>query len=110
MGCSWRSLADRVHYVGSIKFDPDNLYLDPKFTDQALSKLRISAESAQSFSAEAHIAAKKKFWRRFLSILRKELPNLFLIIAPRHAERAHEVRRNFGATWPGGRAAKPAIN
>lgn len=84
----------RVHYVGSIKFDPDNLYLDPKFTDQALSKLNIGRERPIILGGSTHAGEEEILAKIFID-LRKELPNLFLIIAPRHAERAHEVRRTL---------------
>jgi len=84
----------RVHYVGSIKFDPDNLYLDSKFTDQALGNLNISRERPMILGGSTHAGEEEILAKIFID-LRKELPNLFLIIAPRHAERAREVRRTL---------------
>ena len=45
------------------------------------------------FSPAAPMRAKKKFWRKSSFNFEKNFPHLFLIIAPRHVERASEIEQ-----------------
>jgi 3-deoxy-D-manno-octulosonic-acid transferase len=81
-----------IHNVGSIKFDPDNLRLDSKLAGNILSELGINRQRPIILGGSTHTGEEETLARVFVDLV-KEFPDLFLIIAPRHSERAREVRR-----------------
>lgn len=81
----------RIHQVGAIKFDPENVHVDPSAPARILEALKIDKNRPIIFGGSTHAGEEEILGRIFLD-LRNEFPDLFLIIAPRHAERAREVR------------------
>jgi 3-deoxy-D-manno-octulosonic-acid transferase len=82
----------RIHHVGSVKFDPDSLHLDPQLAPKVLRELKINTERPVVLGGSTHAGEEEILARVFTDVVKK-FPNLFLIIVPRHAERAREVRR-----------------
>jgi 3-deoxy-D-manno-octulosonic-acid transferase len=89
----WESLgaiADRIHSVGSIKFDPENATSRPEGPRAALRQLGIDSNRPILLGGSTH-PGEEKILGKILLELRRDFPDLFLIIAPRHVERAREV-------------------
>jgi 3-deoxy-D-manno-octulosonic-acid transferase len=82
----------RIHHVGSVKFDPDGLRLDPQLAPRVLRELKINTERPVVLGGSTHVGEEEILARVFTDVV-KNFPNLFLIVVPRHAERAREVRR-----------------
>jgi len=83
---------DRVQVVGSIKYDPEQILLDPSVADKVLRDLKIDPVRPVLFGGSTHRGEEEILGRIFVD-LRVQFPDLFLIIAPRHAERGSEVGR-----------------
>ncbi|MGH8094434.1 MAG: 3-deoxy-D-manno-octulosonic acid transferase [Chthoniobacterales bacterium] len=89
----WQSLgvaSNRIQLVGSIKFDPENAESRPERPDAILRTFRIEPNRPILLAGSTHPGEEEILGRICLD-LRREFPDLFLIIAPRHAERAREV-------------------
>ena len=89
----WQSLGverARIHLVGSIKFDPEDVKASPEVPRKILRTLGIDASRPILLGGSTHQGEEEiiaKIWLR----VRQEFPALFLIIAPRHVERAREI-------------------
>jgi 3-deoxy-D-manno-octulosonic-acid transferase len=83
---------DRIQIVGSIKYDPEDLSVDSSAAAKVLRHLNIDGVRPIVFGGSTHRGEEEILGRIFVD-LQKSFPNLFLIIAPRHAERAGEIRR-----------------
>ena len=81
----------RVRHVGSIKYDPENGDVDPSVAEGFLGALKIDRNRLIILGGSTHPGEEEILGKIFCN-LRQEFPELFLIIAPRHAERAREVR------------------
>lgn len=81
----------RIHHVGSIKYDPANEDVDPIMAETVLRELRIDGTRPIVFGGSTHPGEEEVLGKIFRE-MRGQFPELFLIIAPRHAERAGEVR------------------
>jgi 3-deoxy-D-manno-octulosonic-acid transferase len=81
----------RVHQVGSIKYDPENVDVDLSVRETILAQLEIDNHRPVIFGGSTHPGEEEILGKIFCN-LRREFPELFLIVAPRHAERAREVR------------------
>jgi 3-deoxy-D-manno-octulosonic-acid transferase len=95
----WAALGvdrSRIHCTGSIKFDPGKLSLDPVLARNALSEFGIDASRPVLLGGSTHSGEEEILARAFLK-LRSEFPSLFLFIAPRHTERAGEIRKKLGS-------------
>jgi 3-deoxy-D-manno-octulosonic-acid transferase len=91
----WTNLGvrhDRIQVVGSIKYDPEQILLDPSVADRALRDLKIDAARPVLLGGSTH-RGEEEILGRIFADLREKSPDLFLIIAPRHAERGSEVGR-----------------
>ena len=89
----WASLgavSDRIHPVGSIKFDPENTAPRPESPRAALRDLGVDFDRPILLAGSTHPGEEEIMARIFLE-LRRQFPDLFLIIAPRHVERAAEI-------------------
>jgi 3-deoxy-D-manno-octulosonic-acid transferase len=82
----------RIHCTGSIKFDSASVSLNPTSPEQILREHKIDKERPIFLAGSTHAGEEEVLARIFVD-LREKFPNLFLIIAPRHAERAREVQR-----------------
>ena len=89
----WQSLgvkADRIRLVGSIKFDPETVAARPDLPRAVLNTLGIAPTRPILLGGSTHAGEEKILATTFLQ-LRKEFHELFLVVAPRHAERAREI-------------------
>jgi 3-deoxy-D-manno-octulosonic-acid transferase len=90
----WAALGvrrERIRHVGAIKFDPENVQIDPAVPERILGALEIDKDCSVIFGGSTH-AGEEEILGDVFRELRTEFPGLFLIVAPRHAERAREVR------------------
>ncbi|MDQ2824041.1 MAG: hypothetical protein M3R29_01150 [Verrucomicrobiota bacterium] len=85
---------DRIRHVGSIKYDPANAQVESATSAKLLRDLKVDNNRLIIFGGSTHRGEEETLAKIFCA-LRGEFPNLFLIIAPRHAERAGEVRRSL---------------
>ena len=89
----WQSLGvnpARIHQVGSIKFDPEDARTSPEVPGKVLQALGVDATRPILLGGSTH-QGEEEILAKILLRLRQEFPALFLIIAPRHAERAREI-------------------
>jgi 3-deoxy-D-manno-octulosonic-acid transferase len=84
---------DRIHVVGSIKYDPANISIDPTIPQKILRDLRLE-NSLVLLCGSTH-RGEEEALARISRDLRAQFPDIFLIIAPRHIERAGEIRRTL---------------
>ncbi|MBA2743296.1 MAG: hypothetical protein H0U43_03145, partial [Chthoniobacterales bacterium] len=90
----WQQLGvdrERIRLVGSIKYDPLETPPDARQSFDLLPRFGISCDSPVLFGGSTHPGEEEILAETFLR-LRSEFPSLSLIIAPRHAERARDVR------------------
>jgi len=80
----------RIHHTGSIKYDPENADVDPTLPEKVLRELKIDNRLI-IFGGSTHPGEEEILGKVFQE-LQRELPNLLLVVAPRHAERSREVR------------------
>ncbi len=85
---------ERIHVVGSIKYDPENIHLDAGMPENVLRELSINEQRPILLGGSTHRGEEEVLAHVFRE-LRPQFPDLFLIVAPRHAERADEIRRNL---------------
>ncbi len=95
----WRRIGaaeKRIHVVGNIKFDPEEsraAALEPR---RFLEQIPIDAARPVLLGGSTHRGEEAILAEAFFA-LREEFASLFLIIAPRHAERAGEIESLLGA-------------
>jgi 3-deoxy-D-manno-octulosonic-acid transferase len=90
----WEALGverSRIRHVGSIKYDPEGAEVDPSAAERIRTELKIEKQRPIILGGSTHPGEEEILGKVFLN-LRQEFPELFLIVAPRHAERAREVR------------------
>jgi 3-deoxy-D-manno-octulosonic-acid transferase len=83
---------NRIQVVGSIKYDPEDISVDSSSAEKVLRDLGIDHVRPVVFGGSTHRGEEEILGRIFVE-LREKFPDLFLIIAPRHTERAGEIRR-----------------
>jgi 3-deoxy-D-manno-octulosonic-acid transferase len=98
----WTALGvgeDRIVHTGSVKFDPQGQAADPG----TISRLRSVLHSRQGagphrvvLAASTHDGEEAAVGGSFAR-LRAEMPDLFLIVVPRHVERAAKVEKDLRA-------------
>jgi len=91
----WAALGvkrDRIRSVGSIKYDPGEIYLDPTVPRKVLRDLKIDNSRPILLGGSTH-QGEEEILAGIFTKLRAQFPNLFLIVAPRHAERTAQVRQ-----------------
>jgi 3-deoxy-D-manno-octulosonic-acid transferase len=90
----WKNLgatASQIHAVGSIKYDtPEQSALSPE-PRRFLQQIGIDASRPILLGGSTH-RGEERILGEVFSSLRSEFPNLFLVLAPRHVERANEVK------------------
>jgi 3-deoxy-D-manno-octulosonic-acid transferase len=90
-----------IRHTGSIKYDPANVEIDRTMPEKVLREFKIdnpemigAPEAFRSrpiiFGGSTHAGEEEILGQIFVE-LRAESQNLFLVIAPRHAERARDV-------------------
>ena len=89
----WTALgvdSNRIRRTGSIKFDPSDLRVDRTSAENGLRDFKIDNHRPIFLAGSTHPGEEKILARTFLD-LREKFPDLFLILAPRHVERAREI-------------------
>lgn len=84
-------LRERIHQVGSIKYDPADVRLNPDLPLEILNTFGIDRDSPILFGGSTH-AGEEEILGEIFQRLRTDFPTFTLIIAPRHVERAGEIR------------------
>jgi 3-deoxy-D-manno-octulosonic-acid transferase len=90
----WMALGiprERIHPVGSIKYDPVGVRLNPELPLEVLRSFSIHPDTPILFGGSTHAGEEEILGEIFLR-LRTEFPAFTLIVAPRHVERAGEIR------------------
>jgi 3-deoxy-D-manno-octulosonic-acid transferase len=82
----------RIHCTGSIKFDPGNVSVDPTLARSVVQEMEIGADRPILLGGSTHPGEEEILARIFVE-LHSQFPELFLVVAPRHAERGREVHR-----------------
>ncbi|MEO8353311.1 MAG: glycosyltransferase N-terminal domain-containing protein [Chthoniobacteraceae bacterium] len=81
----------RIHHVGSIKYDPADTTVSPDTPLQVLHTFGIDGDQSILFGGSTH-AGEEEMLGEISQKLRADFPALILIVAPRHVERAGEIR------------------
>jgi len=81
---------ERIHHVGSIKYDPGDVKLPPPPLD-LLRTLGFDSSRPILFGGSTH-PGEEEILAQIFQRLRADFPDLQLIVAPRHVERTNEVR------------------
>jgi 3-deoxy-D-manno-octulosonic-acid transferase len=82
---------ERIHHVGSIKYDPADVLLNPDLPLEVLRSFGIDRDTPILFGGSTH-AGEEQILGEIFQRLRTDFPTFTLIIAPRHVERAGEIR------------------
>jgi 3-deoxy-D-manno-octulosonic-acid transferase len=82
---------ERIHHVGSIKYDPADVRLNPDLPLEVLRSFGIDGDSPILFGGSTH-RGEEAILGEIFQRLRADFPTFTLIIAPRHVERVGEVR------------------
>jgi 3-deoxy-D-manno-octulosonic-acid transferase len=82
---------ERIQNVGSIKYDPAETKLNPELPIQILRAFGIGGDRPILFGGSTH-AGEEGILCDIFQRLRGDFPAIMLIIAPRHVERAGEIR------------------
>jgi 3-deoxy-D-manno-octulosonic-acid transferase len=90
----WAALGiprQRIHHIGSIKYDPADVRLNPELPLEILRSFGIDRDSPILFGGSTH-AGEEEILGEIFQRLRADFPAFVLIVAPRHVERAPEIR------------------
>jgi 3-deoxy-D-manno-octulosonic-acid transferase len=89
----WMALGvprERIHHMGSIKYDPAEIKVNPDLPLQVLRAFGIAADQPILFGGSTH-AGEEEILGEIFQRLRVDFPAFTLIIAPRHVERVPDV-------------------
>ena len=84
----------RIHHVGSIKYDPDGVRLNPDLPLEVLRTMGIQPDRPILFGGSTH-QGEEEILGEIFQRLRVDFPAFTLIVAPRHVERAAGIRAAF---------------
>jgi 3-deoxy-D-manno-octulosonic-acid transferase len=90
----WEALGvprERIQHVGSIKYDPAETTVNPETPLQVLRSFGIDGDRPILFGGSTH-AGEEEVLGEIFQKLRADFPAITLIVAPRHVERAGEIR------------------
>ena len=90
----WAALGvkrSRIQHTGSIKYDPENVEVDSTLPRKILRQLNVESRPIL-FGGSTH-PGEEEILAAIFRELHAKFPELFLIVVPRHVERAPEVRR-----------------
>jgi 3-deoxy-D-manno-octulosonic-acid transferase len=82
---------ERIHHVGSIKYDPADVRLNADLPLEILNRFRIERDRPILFGGSTH-AGEEEILAEIFQRLRADFPAFTLIVAPRHVERATDIR------------------
>ena len=83
--------AERIQQVGSIKYDPADVKVNPDLPLQVLRAFGIDDNRSILFGGSTH-AGEEEILGKIFQRLRADFPAFTLIIAPRHVERVSDIR------------------
>jgi len=92
----WKALgvdAERIHPLGSIKYDPENVEVDPDLPREILAAFGLEKRTV-IFGGSTHRGEEKVLAEVFRA-LKRDFVDLLLVLAPRHTERTDEVLREL---------------
>jgi 3-deoxy-D-manno-octulosonic-acid transferase len=92
----WKLLgidADKIHLLGSIKYDPENVEIDPDLPREILTGFGLEKRTVV-FGGSTH-SGEEKVLAEVFRALKRDFVELLLILAPRHTERTGEVRQEL---------------
>lgn len=82
---------ERIHHVGSIKYDPTEIRVNADLPLQVLRAFGLDGDRTILFGGSTHAGEEEILGEIFQRLL-TDFPALTLIIAPRHVERVAEIR------------------
>jgi len=85
---------ERIHHVGSIKYDPADVRLNPDLPLEILASFGIDRDTPILFGGSTH-AGEEEILGEIFQRLRADFPSFTLIVAPRHVERVPEIRERL---------------
>ena len=86
----------RISQVGSIKYDPENVRVNPKLARDVLTRLGVQNRT-MIFGGSTH-AGEEKILGEVFHALKRDFVDLLLVLAPRHTERTAEIKRELDGT------------
>lgn len=86
------AVPSKVHVTGNLKFDFDYPAISENAKKEFLESLSITKNAPVLTAASTH-HGEEELVVSALEIVKRELPDAFLILAPRHIERAGEIAR-----------------
>ncbi|HWY41792.1 MAG TPA: 3-deoxy-D-manno-octulosonic acid transferase [Chthoniobacterales bacterium] len=92
----WKGLGvegARIKQVGSIKYDPEEMRIDPKLARTVLAGFEVENRTV-IFGGSTH-AGEEKILGEVFRALRRDFVDLLLVLAPRHTERIAEVQADL---------------
>ena len=92
----WKALglaADKIHHVGSIKYDPENVEVDPDLPHTILAGFGLTKRTVV-FGGSTH-SGEEKVLAEVFRALKRDFVDLLLVLAPRHTERTAEIVREL---------------
>ncbi len=92
----WKALgveAGRINHVGSIKYDPENVQVNPSEPRAILARFGLENRTV-IFGGSTH-AGEEKALAEVFRALRRDFVDLLLVLAPRHTERTAEIQRDL---------------
>jgi len=92
----WKTLgidADKIQLLGSIKYDPENVEIDPELPREILTGFGLEKRTVV-FGGSTH-SGEEKVLAEVFRALKRDFVELLLIVAPRHTERTAEVRQEL---------------
>jgi len=85
---------ERIHHVGSIKYDPTGVRIDPDLPLEILRSFGLDPDRPILFGGSTHPGEEEVLGEIF-GRLRGDFPTFTLIVAPRHVERAAGIRERL---------------
>ena len=95
----WKALGldpGRIHLAGSIKYDPEDVEVNPEGPKEILSGFGLEKRTVV-FGGSTHRGEEKVLGEVFRA-LKRDFVDLLLVLAPRHTERTGEVVRELEET------------
>jgi 3-deoxy-D-manno-octulosonic-acid transferase len=83
----------RITVVGSIKYDPEDVRVNPKVARETLAGFGLEKRTV-IFGGSTH-AGEEKILGEVFRALRRDFVDLLLVVAPRHTERTMEIQREL---------------
>jgi 3-deoxy-D-manno-octulosonic-acid transferase len=95
----WKALGletDKIHHLGSIKYDPENVEIDSELPREILIGFGLEKRTVV-FGGSTH-QGEEKILAEVFRALKRDFVDLLLVLAPRHTERTAEIVRELEGT------------